>query len=479
MAFIIEAINPAQALVGATHSIVVRVLDATTREPVPNLIVILETMGAVLRTQYGFETRQGEVISSVTGVDGTVRVSAQVDTAQNLTESQRIALTQALERLDANAATPQLLQNDLVALATQYQNERETALRDAVDIHFQAVEDQIVGAINQQDFLHDWQYFTVLLRIYIQKSPVGDEQLNTAIAAQGVHILRWKNWLLPWAQIYTQSLSNTAGLDKAFENAKKNVQDSYGLTNTIIGAAQTFVATQRGRVAEKLGQQVAGKAMQTFLATQINDLPEATQRTLFPSLDVASKSMRIADRGTLGLVSQARTDIEKVVDEKVKNPPLNEALRAQLADIDGRLQRVSADTSAVQTNLSALRGDITRIDSGVTTINADISRINTNLATNTRDIGSIKTDVGRIDADVVVIKGDIGRVNVNVGNITTSMTRINSDVAALSTKVGTVSGDLGRLNTDMSVVNGRVDGLQTRVGTLNVPINPGGPVRRG
>jgi hypothetical protein len=473
-AYIIEVINPAQALVGASHSVTVKVLDAITREPIPNLIVILEAMGAVLRTQFGFETRQGEVISSITGVDGTVRLSAQVDTAQNLAESQRIALTQALDKLDADAAAPQQLQNSLVALSTQYDNERETAFRNAVDIHFQAVEDQIVGAINQQDFLHQWQYYTVLLRIYVQRPPVGVEAQNTAIAAQGVHILRWKNWLLPWAQIYTQSLSNTAGLDKAFANAKQRTQDGYSLTNTIIDTAHTFVATQRGRVAEKLGQQIAGKAMQTFLATQINDLPESTQRTLFPSLNVASKSIRAADKGALGLVSQTRTDIEKVVDEKVKNPVMSAELKAQLADINGRLQQVAVDTGRVQTDLSALRGDFSRIDSGIGTITADISRINTSLASNTRDIATIRTDVTRIDADVVVIKGDIGRVNVNIGSITTSVARINSDVATLSTRVGTVSTDVNRLNTDMSVVNGRVDGLQTRVGTLNVPINPGG-----
>lgn len=476
-AYIIEVINPAQALVGANHSVTVKVLDAITRDPVPNLVVILEAMGAVLRTQFGFETRQGDVISSVTGVDGSVRLSAQVDTAQNLTESQRIALTQALEQLDANAAAPLQLQNSFALISTQYDNERETAFRNAVDIHFQAVEDQIVGAINQQDFQHQWQYYTVLLRIYVQKQAAGNQIQNTAIAGQGVHILRWKNWLLPWAQLYTQALSNAAGLDKAFANAKRRTQDGYSLTNTIIDTAHTFVATQRGRVAEKLGQQIAGKAMQTFLATQINDLPEATQRTLFPSLNVASNSMRAADKGTLGLVSQTRTDIEKVVDEKVKNPVLSAELKAQLADISGKLQQVVVDTGRVQTDLSALRGDITRIDTGMTTINADITRLSTGLTNNTRDIASIRSDVTRIDSDVVIIKGDIGRVNTNIGTITTSVARINSDVATLSTRVGTVNTDINRLNTDMSVVNGRVDGLQTRVGTLNVPINPGGPGR--
>jgi len=476
-AYIIEVLNTQQALVGASHGIVIKVLDALTREPVPNLIIILETMGAVLRTQFGFETRQGEVISSVTGVDGTVRLSAEVDTTQNLTETQRIALTQALEQLDANAETPLQLQNSLAALSAQYENERETAFRNAVDIHFEAVEDQIVGAINQQDFLHQWQYFTVLLRIYVQKQEVGATLQNAAIAAQGVHILRWKNWLLPWAQDYTQSLSNTAGLDKAFTNAKHRVKDGYGLTNTIIDTAHTFVATQRGRVAEKLGQQIAGKAMQVFLATQLDDLPEATQRTLFPSLSVASKSLRAIDKGALGLVSQARTDIEKVVDEKVKNPVISEELRAQLADIGNRLQRVATDTNHMQTDLSALRGDFTRIDTSIGTLNADLSRMNISLTTNTRDIAGIRTDVSRIDSDVVIIKGDIGRVNTNIGSITTSVARINSDVVSLSTRVGTVSGDLGRLNTDMSVVNGRVDGLQTRVGTLNIPVNPQGPGR--
>jgi len=450
--------------VGQEITLTVKVLSSDTQKPVPNLAVTFESSSLILSTQFGYEVREGQVISNRTATDGSIRLRLRNLFDEPLTGDQQAALTDVLRRLPPDAAVPGDMLADWQNLTTAYQDVRNKRLRAAVDIIYRSASRQLTDTVNQQDNLYRWRFRSDLLRIYLgtdSADSTASTTLKDATAVQvGVHHAAWREWLRPWYQVYLEQLSGNQ-LQQTFIDAKTVARSESAVTANILGHAYRFVAEQNGLLGEKLSQQIMGREIQHFLAREITDFSAQSQSAMYPSLLLAGDTISRANTGTLALVNQSRAEVENILDERIASVGIEageinnvlDQLNQQMAQLDLKLNRQDAQFGELRTDIGNLQSNLGGIDSALVTVQSDIESIN--------------SDIERLDSSVIQLNTDYGLIDTRVTGLQTDVQQIDTQVSGLQTNLQQIDTQVTGLQTDVQTVNTSIDQLDTQVNTLN------------
>lgn len=464
--------------VGQEITIVVRVYSTANNRPVANAPVTFESGDMMLGTQFGYQVRQGRVVTSHTGVDGSIHLRLRTLFEEYLSIDQQIALREALRDIDSEAAAPRDIESQLLRLVDQYEDTRNKHLRAAVDIAYRSSINRVANTINQQDYLYRWFFHTGLLRIYINQDaeaishdftkpvPVFD-----ATATQvGLYHIPWKEWLLPWYQLFWQRIKG-ADLRESFKAAKERPQSEARVTAEVLGNAYSFVAKQKGIVGEAIGKQIVDKEIKRFLSKEVDDYTPTTQQSLYPSLIVAGASLSTANAGTLALVNQSRADVEVNLDTKVGelNASNNDIL-ASLNQVNDRLGQIDNNFGTLNQNVKSLQLNMDTVNNDVLSIRDDIVEINDELRRIPRDPGvfdQINTIQNQLRADINGLQNSMDSLTTNVGNLEDSVRVIDEDVQTIKGDVRRIDTNVTRVDTDVGRVSVNMGNLTNQMSTLN------------
>ncbi len=456
----------------------IKVIALTTQQPVANLPVSFESSDMWLSTQFGYEIREGQVISSRTATDGSVRLRLRNILDEPLTVDQFSALQDALRRLDTSAPAPRDMREQLQQLMNEYEDVRNKNLRSAIDIVYRTSGRHLTESLNLRDNMYQWHFHSGLLRVYLNADtqpltipqPIADATADQV----GIYHIAWKLWLMPWYQIYLDQLSGN-NLQQTFVEAKERIGTEAGVTAEILGHAYRYVATKKGLVGEALGKQVIDKEIQRFLAREITSFPAQSQRSMFPSLLLAGNTIGSTNTGTLALVNQTRADVEVILDERLGDNVFNadeifsslNQLSSRVDGLDSQFQTQDTRFGELQLEVNDMRGDMETLDAKVVTaqndivtINGELQRIDSNvlqLDANflqvSNDFEQLELDLGNLDSSVKELDTRVGRLGTDVSRVDTSLQGIETTVAGVNTNVQQLDSQFSGLNTELTTLN--------------------------
>lgn len=404
-------------LLGQPLNIIVKAFDANGL-PLVNRPLTLETNQGILTTQYGLDARKGEVVQSVTGVDGSARIKLSYQTYERLSEEQRTALETELNFINNEAGSPAELDEGFSRFSTRYEQENNLHLRAAMDVYFNDSQRQLKDTINNANHMIDWTYKTALVRVYLHP-PVEEGMVKSdSVVTMATHLVRWKNWVLPWYQSYLQFIQERENLSLRLLNTKTKLASSSGLGQNLLNETHHFMANQHGRVGSAIGEEIAGRSMMKFLSKDIEDLAPEQQASLFPTLSLAASSIKASGQGTLALVNKTRTDLEsQVVNAQIDTSMIN-SVNSKIDTFNQDYEQFQADKSQFDSNYATFEINYNVFDANYQTFdteyaaftvdyanfNLDKTRIDTNLASLESDLSVVTTDVSGIKAGTLTPK---------------------------------------------------------------------------
>jgi archaellum component FlaC len=482
-------VQPPQTLpwLGQEITLTLKVTAAASGKPVANLPVSVESSDMWIGTQFGYDVREGQVVSSRTATDGSMRVRLRNLFVERLTMDQLGALQEALRSLDASAPAPRDMRAQLVLLVSLYEDLRNKNLRTAMDIVYQSTGRHLTDTLNQQDHLYEWSHHSGLLRIYLDADTQALQQsaviANATAAEVGIYHVAWKQWLMPWYQVYQEQLSGS-DLQQSFLVAKQRIDSEAGLTAEILGQAYRFVAEKNGLVGEALGKKVIDREIQRFLAREISTLPATTQLSMYPSLLLAGNTINSADTGTLALVNQSRADIEGVLDQRINDTVLNNdeilgsigTLNTRVDQLDNQVLTQGNDFGELQLQVTGIRGDIDTLDSNLIGVQGNIGQINSRLDVIDTNVLDLDLVFQRVTKDFDQLEVDFGRIGSTVDTLNKSFTQLDTEVQRIDADLTKVIIDIPRIDAEVLRVSADVQGVNaglTRITTDMQGINTG------
>ncbi|WP_020408669.1 methyl-accepting chemotaxis protein [Hahella ganghwensis] len=478
------AIQPPSDLpwVGQEMPLGIKVLSAATGRPVANLPVTVESHDMWISTQFGYEIREGQVISSRTASDGSLRLRLRNIFDERLTVDQFSALQEALRHLDTDATAPRDIRGEFLQLVALYEDVRNKRLRAAMDIIYRSTGKLLSENLNHHDYLYQWKHHTGLLRVYldadtqtlVQPTPIAD-----ATAAQvGIYNVQWRQWLMPWYQVYLEQLSGN-NLQQTFVDAKEHNESEAGVTAAILGQAYRFVAGKNGLIGEALGKRVIGKEIQRFLAKEITSYPAHTQKTMYPSLLLAGNAISSADTGTLALVNQTRVEMESTFDKRLSDKLLNNdeilgsigQLNTRIDKLNGQLDTQNGRYSELQLEVNDLKGEVETMDASLVNVQGNIVQINTELERIDSNVLQLDTNFQQINTDFEQLELDLRNIDTRVTDINTSVNQLDTRFDGLNVQVTGLNNQVSGLNTQITGLDSQLSGLDTQISGLDTKVS--------
>lgn len=391
------------AWLGQTLDLRLYARDAGGR-PLANRRITLEASLGRLEVAYGLAIQTGRAVELRTGADGSVRLSLHYAPLEPLTAEQQAALEEVLALLDPDADSPHLLQDSFYQIAAAYQQERRSSLREALDIYASEGKQRFFDQRNASNLGYYWPLEMSILRANYHPDDVG-----TGSTAQAVCTVRWKNWVGAWFEYFGEYLSSKAGLQQAFAGAKQRGAEGFRLVDDLLGEAHSFVAGQQGLAAQWLSQRVVKYAVHDFLALEIAELDEATQRELFSHLEIASEQLKASDRGTLSAVNQTRIELNTKIDQiSVVNPDLLDQMLSIQQEVILQAAKVTDAEQAVLVAKDAIDAKTAEFDASyllasqeIDQVQLELTEFRTQRTDLTQAIDAVKDDVAKVQLDIV------------------------------------------------------------------------------
>lgn len=419
---------------GQPLHLLVALSDAASGKPRPNAALTLTASWGNLQSFAGFGMQFGPVLSLRTNPLGEARMTLRAPTCEALTQAQQAALETALSGLDPAAATPLDTLAGLQNMAAAYGLERNSELRGAVDIYFQTWRERVSDTVNTRALLNHWRFHDALVTALVH--PDDDAAMVTAAAACRV---RLKDWVGPWFQAYAGLISQRNGLGGEFERIRNGETDKDMLLDRLLSSVHGYVAGQRGRAGEIVGQKVAEGTIRHFMATRLPQLPLETQLTLMPTLNIAHRNIGAAGMGTLATVSRATTNLKKTVDSRVAQIGVSGALADRLAGLESRLGNSEIDYGTFRRDYEQFTAEITRFRTDFGTFNArftDFSNryaaFNSNYTIFSRDYQTFSSTYTRFSQAYEVFNRDYGAFSRNFAEFNQNHGRFSENYTAFA-----------------------------------------------
>lgn len=359
---------------GEIITLKLRVVDRASNVTQANMPVTLETNWGHLRYAKGYRVLSGSVISARTGVDGQLTCQLYTPTSEPLTESQQNELSNALAKLSNDALVPADIEAGFQYLTSLYQHPLNRDFRAAIDIHYKSRQTRLVDTVNRSAALYGWNYEQALLRVYLH--PYEETEKSTVLAMAALP-LEYRDWLVPWYQIYKDGLSRKGELNTALKLALNYSANERGLASQMLANMQTFIAQQNGLIGERAAQQVSQEVVTDFITDNLANLSDNSQTTLLTLLREAPSSMKAGSAGQIGVANQVAVEVgrkEGIFD-------VTGQLGQLQSDITGINSRVSTmETATANVNFSQLSADITAFNNNYSAFLNNYNTFNQNFS---------------------------------------------------------------------------------------------------
>jgi hypothetical protein len=389
---------------GQSAIILVEVRDTQKNKPKANLPLTLATSWGSLETHVGFEKRHGSIVTARTDINGKAKIKIIGPTYEQLTDAQQLALDFALRTLDPAAPTPYDDAPGLDNLVLQYQAAGNVALRQAMDIYFRTRSEALSNSINPPSPNNAWPYINVLVTAYLHE---GEEQSRGGNVVESTAVLkvRVKDWIVPWYQGYLKHLEESCTITQDFNRFKAQVGDKGQLLDNMVNRLNSYASGEYGLVGGAAAKKVAQRQVNRFLSKDLEDLPFETRQLLFPALGgLSSKTVTTTKNGSLAVMGQVRTEINRKVDTKF----------AQLGDVGGFVKTVNdlksqefvtkyedfiKKADAFDRNWSTANNQLKNFDSRVNTFNSTYSKFN-------NEVNKFESDFSNFNRDYTKFKNE-------------------------------------------------------------------------
>jgi len=475
-----------QPFLGQAVNLVVTVTEAGGDRPRIDAPLTLTTTWGRLRATDGLTLREGNSVTTRTDGYGTARVLLLPPSSEDLLPVQQDTLEIALRLLDPGAVTPRAIESGLREIAQQYRWDGNPQLRHAIDVYYRDFGEGLLETVNDRDYLLAWSYFDSTVLAYVQDDAESGSGA-TAVHATAAISLRFKNWLGPWLEVMQTVAQTESRLAEDLIEAKE-AEETGTLLGHVYSRVRDFVSEQRGLVGDYVGRRVAEESLRDFLQTETGDLPQETQLTIFPALDVASHTIASSDANVLAAVDQTHSDLRQELNQKigeVETETVNmltthvEGLQEQL---DGKVDEHAFSGLRIQVNNElATKVDATAFNTALAG-KVDESDFNS-LQTDVNNELATKVDAATFDAalaekvDATAFTNQLGQLDAKIAGVVTEridvLARSVEELGTRITEVETESIDVlaERVENIQSQLDGKVDvvtfndALETKVDT--------------
>ena len=247
----------------------------------------LTTSWGRLRGSDGREIADGTAITLLSAADGWVEARLVPPVSEEILGSPQQALEIALGRLPAGAATPARAARELAELVRDYRREANADLRRAVDVYFRDFAQHRLGRVTPRDDLLAWSHVDAAVHAFAHE--------DTAVAASAVAVVRFRDWLAPWLQIHEEAVSgdSTLGLDLRLTT---NDPDDRAVIDGVNREVGRFTEVERGVVGQAVAHRLAGRALETFLARDLDQVPIERRSRIFRAVEATADDGRARRR---------------------------------------------------------------------------------------------------------------------------------------------------------------------------------------
>lgn len=487
-----------QPWLGQAVSLAVRVTDEGGTQPRVDLPVLVTTNWGQLRVADGYTLQTGASIVARTDLTGTLTVTLLPPLAEELGEPQQRALETLLAQFDPTAPTPQAMLAALNAAVAQYQQGTEQELRAAVDFYFQHFYQPRLATLAAYDWLQSWQTInaTVLALAPENLSSSGDTAgealplLAATVQGAAVLPLRFRDWLGPWLQCYTDLAREEVQLRQQFALLTELTQNPDELVTAITELVQTAVRKQNGRTGELLEQQVVSGLVAALLDQDTQGLPVATRVKLITGLPVATDTVRtLGGRAGANLAHSAtdlRQDLTQQVDSKVGQlSQVQGGLETRLTGVEGSVGGLQTviQSKAERSDLTTLAGQFIELGKGAQTLTTRLESLQSNFTKVEEAVGGFRGDLDRLREEVKT-GGNlelVTKLQEQLADLTTSFQKFDRRFATFQEKtVAQLETTLARdefvrfqdeLGQQVAKLSERTDAVQMQVGRFDTSLN--------
>lgn len=430
---------------GEIITLKMRVVDRISNVSQANMPVTLETNWGYLRYAKGYRVLSGSVISARTGVDGQLICQLYTPTSEPLTEHQQSELSNGLAKLGNEALLPADAESGFRHLSSLYQHPLNRDLRAAIDIHYKSRQARLVDTVNRSAAMYGWSYEQALVRVYLH--PFEETEKSTVLAMAALPV-EYRDWLIPWYQVYKDTLSRKGELHTALERALSYSEDERGLASQMLANMQTFIAEQNGLIGERAAQQVSQEVVTGFITDKLADLSDNSQTTLLTLLREAPHSMKAGSAGQIGVASQVAVEVGR---------------KEGVFEMSGQLGLLQSDVTAINSRVATMETDTANIN--FSQLTDDLAVFNQNYPTFLTNYTNFADNFDGFSLQLTQFDAKLSESNVKLD---TSLAKFDSDLISFRQSVDDFNKTKDRLVTN--VTEGVNAALKTLESTSPTPV---------
>ena len=276
--------------------------------------VTLTTSWGRLRGSDGRDVGDGTAITLRSAADGWVQARLVPPLSEKILGTPQQALEIALGRLPTGAATPAEAAPELEELVRDYRRESSADLRRAIDVYFRDFAAHQLERVTARNPLLAWSHVDAAVQALVHE--------DTAVAASAVAVVRLRDWLAPWLQLHERFVAggSTLGTDLRLS---ANDADDRGVIDRVNREVGRFTETERGLVGQAVAHRYAGKALETFLTRDLDELPLERRGRIFRAVAATATTIERADASLLAAGEAQQVDLRGEIATKVDKGALD------------------------------------------------------------------------------------------------------------------------------------------------------------
>ncbi len=484
-----------QVFLGQIASVIATLTDGD--DPVVDVPVTLLATRGELRVSDGYTTQQGHLVTARTGIDGTLRVAVQAKTGEEITQIQQDALRTQLSLLDATAETPRKTEQGLQAMAQQYAWEVNLPFRQAVDIFVRDFRPMLLDTVNVRDNLDQWLFVDSAILAFAPMENAGEA--GSSVSATATLHLRALDWIGPFLETFIAQGRSAGTLEQRLRDAAQDTTETGALVNAVYEHAGKYVASRYGTVGMYVGRKVAESSIRNFLDKELPNMDLDTRVSLFPALDVASKTIATAEPSVIQGIVSTRRDISQDVDRKISTRiptdfgtfdarvgvlenafalavddndlgnlrcellGLIDTTRSELTNSFSQALVTKVDATTFNQSL-ATKVDATTFDQSLAT-KVDTTTFNQTMATKV-DTNTFSTFQSSVDTRFSTVNTRFGQVDSRFTQVDTKFTQVDGRFGQLDTRFTQVDSRFGQLDTRFTTVDSKLSTVDTRINSI-------------
>lgn len=432
------ALHPQDAWLGEPRTLRLQVNDHGGT-PRAGVAVTVQTSVGRLVYLYGFRHIEGQAVTVLTGGDGSAELELLTPPSEPLTETQQAALETALGGLDPQAAHPLALEAGLRAMADTYLRDRSYSLRSAVDLYVRDAHGAAIDTISRERWKMAWPVDSGL----IQADVLDAKDRGTSLA-RAVRTATWIDWVEPWVSFLADVLEGGTSLEEDLA-ARARAGDGT-VIDDFLNLAQARLAGHAGQAAEWVGKRQIETAIDRFIGSGIDTLPNEARDAVVTQLGAAAAGVGPRTLGSYTLSAATRQDLGQRIDTVTQlNLAEIEHLGTLAREVEARATTVDAQLKQVQALAQGVAQDRQSIDARINSFDDRYASFDSRYA-------SFDTRYTDFDSRYALIGTRLNEFDMRYGQFSTDFSRFNTDLASFDQSQTTLTTRINSVDTTLKNV---------------------------